>query len=67
MDSEINLKMWTVDLYARYPLNTTGKNLHYVEFALSETDPFQTNSLSQCDILSALVEFVLNEQFINSR
>ena len=36
------------------------------EFALSETAPFQTNSLSQCDILFALVEFVLNKQFTNS-
>ena len=37
-----------------------GKNLHWVEFARSETDPFQTNSLSQCDISSTIVEFVLN-------
>ena len=43
------------------------KNSHYVELALSETDPFQTNSLSKCGISSALVEFVPNEQFMNSQ
>ena len=48
-------------------LDGTGKNSHYVGLTMSETHPFQTNLLSQCDISSALVEFVPNEQFINSQ
>ena len=36
----------------------TMKNLHYVEFALSEKDPSQTNWLSQCDSLSKEIEIV---------
>ena len=36
-----------------------------VEFALSETNPFQTNSLPQHDISSALVEFAMNKHLIN--
>ena len=53
--------------YTRSPLKATfgtGKNSHYMEFPLSETDPFQANLFSQCDISSALVEFVLNDQFV---
>ena len=53
--------------YTKSLLNTifgTGINLH-VELAQSETDPFQTNQLYQFDISYALVEFVLNKQFIN--
>ena len=48
-------------MYAGSPLNAilgTRKNSHYVKFALSETDPFKTNSLSHCDISFALVEFL---------
>ena len=36
--------------YTRFTFNAilgTKKNSHYAEFALKETDPFQTNSLSQ--------------------
>ena len=40
--------------------------MHYAEFTLSETDPFQINPLFQCDISSALVAFLSNEQLINS-
>ena len=44
----------------------TRTNSHYVEFALSESDTLQKNSLTQCDISSALIKFVFNEQFVNA-
>lgn len=56
-------------IYTKSPFNIilgTGKKSLYVKFSLSETYLFQTNSMSQCDILSTLVELVPNEQFINS-
>ena len=56
---------YTPWIYTRSPLNATfqtRKNLYCMEISLSKTDPFQANSLSQFDISSALVEFVLNEQ-----
>ena len=53
-------------LYQKYTMSLLNanfgirKNLIYVEFSLSETDLFQSKSLSQqCDISSALEEFVL--------
>ena len=55
--------------YSRFPLNAifrTRKNSHYARSALTETDIQQTNSLPQYDILSALVKFSLNPQFMNS-
>ena len=69
LERKIGLSSKDTTTYTRSPLIAifwTGKNLHNVEFALSETVPFQKNSLFQCDISSTLVEFVLNEQFINS-
>ena len=48
-------------MYKGSPLTTifgTGKNSHYEEFALIETDP---HSSPQRDISSALVGFLLNE------
>jgi len=44
----------------------TMKDSYYVRLPLSETNPFQTEPLPQCDISFTLGKFALIEKFINS-
>ena len=55
--------------YTGFPLDAifgTRKNSHYARFTLTETDHKYANSMPQYGISSALVEFSLNPQFMNS-